>query len=414
MSGLFWMHSYGAYVVLLQQDFDWSKTLVAGAFALTRLESGFLGPLQGWLTDKYGPRIVLAIGNFLFGIGFILFAFVDSVLTFYAVSVLIALGASLGGFATLMVAIVHWFHRHRAKAVAGAQLGFSLGGIAVPLLILMLELFGWRTTAFLSGVLILVVTMPLGIGIRHRPEQHGLLPDGHLDLPISDDPREHAEVARFNAMEAMRTKSFWFLTLGHTCALLSIATISVHLIPHLNQGLGYSLTKAGLIVTLITIFQLIGQLVGGYLGDRFEKRFLCALCLFGHAVAMFVVVLTESFTWIVFFAVVQGLAWGIRAPLIISIRAEYFGPRFFGTILGFSSLILMVGMSVGPIVTGFMADTLGNYVLGFCAMGAMCFVGAILFIFATKPETNNSPEAIKRRWQYARRKLERKRFASNR
>ena len=51
LSGLLWMHSYGAYVVLLQEEFGWSKALVAGAFALTRIESGILGPLQGWLTD---------------------------------------------------------------------------------------------------------------------------------------------------------------------------------------------------------------------------------------------------------------------------------------------------------------------------------------------------------------------------
>ena len=409
MSGLFWMHSYGAYVVLLQQDFGWSKTIVSGAFALTRLESGFLGPLQGWLTDKYEPRAVLAVGNFLFGIGFILFAFVDSIFTFYVVSILIALGASLGGFATLMVAIVHWFNRHRVKAVAGAQLGFSLGGIAVPLLILMLDSFGWRVTAFLSGVLILVVTMPLGIGIRHRPEQHGLQPDGSLHLPIQDDAKTYSEVARFNAMEAIRTSSFWFLTLGHACALLSISTLSVHLIPHLNEGLGFSLAEAGVVVMLITIFQMIGQLIGGYLGDRIEKRYLCALCLLGHALTLMIVVFSKNDWSIVVFAVFHGLSWGIRAPLIISIRAEYFGPRFFGTILGFSSLILMVGMSLGPIVAGVMADHSGNYIAGFSAMSGMCVVGAVLFVFAKPPKTNDSPEAIKRRWQYARRKLERKR-----
>ena len=49
LSSLLWMQSYGAYVVLLQQEFDWSKTVVAGAFALTRIESGLLGPIQGRL-----------------------------------------------------------------------------------------------------------------------------------------------------------------------------------------------------------------------------------------------------------------------------------------------------------------------------------------------------------------------------
>ena len=79
------MQSYGAYVVLLQQEFGWSKTLVAGAFAFTRIESGILGPVQGWLVDRYGPRSVLTVGTVLFGIGFMMFSQVDTLLEFYLV-----------------------------------------------------------------------------------------------------------------------------------------------------------------------------------------------------------------------------------------------------------------------------------------------------------------------------------------
>ena len=125
--------------------------MVAGAFALTRIESGILGPLQGWLVDRFGPRAILTIGTVLFGVGFILFGQVESLLTFYLTFALIALGASLGGFATLMVAIVNWFSRHRSKAIAVSQLGFSLGGLSVPLIIWALEAFGWRATAVVSG-----------------------------------------------------------------------------------------------------------------------------------------------------------------------------------------------------------------------------------------------------------------------
>ena len=135
LAAVLWMQSYGAYMVLLQQDFGWSKAMVAGAFALTRIESGILGPLQGWLVDRFGPRAILTIGTVLFGVGFILFGQVESLLTFYLTFALIALGASLGGFATLMVAIVNWFSRHRSKAIAVSQLGFSLGGLSVPLII---------------------------------------------------------------------------------------------------------------------------------------------------------------------------------------------------------------------------------------------------------------------------------------
>tara|TARA_Y100000031_G_C8251863_1_gene400896 strand:+ start:8401 stop:8916 length:516 start_codon:yes stop_codon:yes gene_type:complete len=81
IAGVLWMQSFGAYTVLLQREFGWSKAVVSGAFALTRVESGLLGPLQGWLVDHYGPRAILRIGLILFGLGFMLFSQVNSVLT---------------------------------------------------------------------------------------------------------------------------------------------------------------------------------------------------------------------------------------------------------------------------------------------------------------------------------------------
>ena len=155
LAGSLWMQSYGAYAVLLQEDFGWSKTLIAGAFALTRVESGVLGPFQGWLCDRFGPRIVLHSGTLMFGVGFMLFSQVQSVLAFYLPFALIAVGSSLGGFATLMVSIVNWFDRHRAKAVALSQPGYSLGGLCVPIVVFALEGFGWRATAFASGIIVI-------------------------------------------------------------------------------------------------------------------------------------------------------------------------------------------------------------------------------------------------------------------
>ena len=81
LAAVLWMQSYGIYMVYLLEEFGWSKTLLAGEFALTRVESGILGPLQGWLADRFGPRMVLTIGTVIFGIGFIAFRRVDSLTT---------------------------------------------------------------------------------------------------------------------------------------------------------------------------------------------------------------------------------------------------------------------------------------------------------------------------------------------
>ena len=166
------MHSYGGYALKLQADFGWSMSVLSLAFALTRLESGLLGPIQGWLVDRYGPRRILIIGTLIFAMGFFIFSLVESITTYFVAFILIALGSSLGGFATLMVSIVSWFDAHRAKAVAMSQIGFSAGGLCVPFVMMGLEAFGWRSMALYSSILIFMVGLPLVSLVRHRAEDY--------------------------------------------------------------------------------------------------------------------------------------------------------------------------------------------------------------------------------------------------
>ncbi len=393
LAGVLWMQSYGAYMVFLLDDFGWSKALVAGAFALTRIESGILGPLQGWLVDRFGPRLILSIGTVMFGVGFMLFSLVDSLLTFYLCFVLIALGSSLGGFATLMVSIVAWFNRHRAKAIAISQLGFSIGGLSVPLVVYFLQTYGWRTTAFLSGVVVIVIGLPLVQMIRHRPEDHGELPDGQRPVeepPTAETGEPLPQHRDFTAREAMRTPAFWLISLGHALALLTVSAVMVHLIAHLTESLDYSVAEAGGVVALLTGFMMLGQLSGGYLGDRFNKRFICAACMVAHAAGLLLVTFAGSFSApvlpVLAFTLLHGLAWGTRGPLMVALRADYFGPSSFGTIMGFSSLIVMLGMSGGPVFAGLMADIYGNYQLGLGVLAGLSLLGSFAFLAALPPQ----------------------------
>ena len=385
LAGLLWMQSYGAYVVLLRAEFGWSAALVAGAFAMTRIESGILGPLQGWLTDRYGPRVILGIGTVIFGVGFMLFSQVESLLAFYLTFALIALGSSLGGFATVMVAIVNWFNRHRAKAVAVSQIGFSLGGLCVPLVILSLEAFGWRATAFYSGVIVIVVGLPLTMLVRHRPGDYGDAVDGGGVPDGADGKPLPVAGPDFTARQAMGTAAFWLVSVGHASALLTVSSVMVHLVPHLTAGLNYSLANAGLVVSLMTVFQMAGQIGGGFLGDRFNKRLICVICMLSHMAALLLLAHADSWWMVVMFAVLHGLAWGVRGPQMVALRADYFGVSSFGTIMGFSSLIVMLGMSIGPIFAGYLYDIQGSYTLAFTVMGLSAMAGSLCFALAVSP-----------------------------
>ena len=389
--GSLMIHSFTAYFPLLQTQFGWSRSVLSGAFALSRAESGLLGPLQGWLIDKFGPRIMVRGGMLLFGLGFIMFSTLDSVLDYYVAFLLMALGSSVGGFLTVATTVVNWFERRRGVAMGIAMSGFGIGGLLVPAIAWSLTELGWRPTAFISGVVIILLGVPLGQLFRHRPEQYGYLPDGDSpdEAGASEATRRNTpqadHVEGFTAAEAMRTPAFWLLSLGHSLALLTVGAVSLHLVPHIQESVGLSLTAASGAVAVMTVFNIVGQIGGGFLGDRFSKRMLAALAMLVHSVAMLTLAFASSVPMVYAFAVMHGTAWGVRGPMMTTIRADYFGRAAFATIMGFSSLVVMVGMTSGPLFAGFMADLFDGYRVPFVVIAALTGIGSLFFAIAAPP-----------------------------
>lgn len=386
--GALMFHAYGAYVVLLREEFGWSKTLFSAAFSMARAESGILGPVQGWLTDRFGPRVLIRTGMVVFAIGLMLMSQIDSPLTFFATFFLMAIGSSLGGYLPLGVAIVGWFRRRRSLALSISATGLPVGGLLMPLIVASLTRFGWRWTAFISGLLVLVVGLPLAQIIRHRPEAYGLRPDGDTEPDEAASMKgSRAPAARpdFTAREAIRTPAFWYVSLGHGSALLVVSAVMVHLIVHVTERLGYSLAQSASVVVLMTVMQGLGQVTGGLLGDRYSKRLISAACMLAHAAGLFVLAFATQFWMVLLFAVLHGLGWGIRGPLMSAIRADYFGAGSFGTITGISSMVVMFGMMAGPLVAGILADRTGSYELGFSILAVLAGMGSIFFVLARRP-----------------------------
>ena len=392
------IHSFTAYFPLLQTQFGWSRAVLSGAFALSRAESGILGPLQGWLIDKFGPRMMVRVGMLMFGAGFILFSQTDSVLDYYLTFALMAAGSSIAGFLPVATTVVNWFERRRGVAMGIAMSGFGVGGLLVPAVAWSLISLGWRPTAFFSGVLIILVGLPIAQLMRQRPEQYGYLPDGaSSSTPQSEEDSSQEllqpsvtlnqdEVDGFTAREAMRTPAFWLLSFGHSMALFTVGAVSLHLIPHIIESVGVSVTTASGAVVVMTIFNILGQLGGGFLGDRVSKRLLAAAAMLVHSVALLILAYATTLLPVYIFAVLHGTAWGVRGPMMTTIRADYFGRASFATIMGFSSLIVMVGMTSGPLIAGFLADIFDGYRVGFIVIAAITGVGSLFFVLAREPK----------------------------
>ncbi len=379
-------HAFGAYVVLLRGEFGWSATLVSAAVVFTRIEDGILGPVQGWLIDRYGPRTIMRVGLVMYGIGFMLFSQLNSPLVYFLTFALLSTGANLGGFIALQVAVVNWFDARRATAIALLSVGLSFAGLSSSIVIVALDQFGWRTVAFASGVLVLVVGLPLAQLVRHRPEEFGAVPDGVRSPAAVAHALAHpvARPVDFTPREAMRTAAFWFLSLGHASGVLVVGAMTVHLVPHLTN-IGYSLGASSFIVALIPLSMLGGRVIAVAVGDWGDKRVVAATSMVGHVVAPLLLVFAQHFIMVVAFAVILGVSWATRGPVVQTMRADYFGRASFGTIMGFSSMVIMIGSIAGPIIPARLVDITGGYEAGFTTIAIIAALGCLFFMLAVRP-----------------------------
>ena len=285
------------------------------------------------------------------------------------------------------MAVVQWFERKRARALSAMGFGLALGGLALPVVAWSMQAFGWRLTAFASGVLVILIGLPLSRVIKSRPEDHGETLDG---LPPEPPPLTGMQPLRpaqreFTVRQALRTRAFWLLASGHGLALLIVTAVNVHAISHMKEGLGYSVAQASLVITLMTVCQALGVLLGYAIGDRFEKRYVAAVCMLMHAAGMLMLTYALGNTMLVLFAVLHGTAWGLRGPFMQAIRADYFGRNAIGMIMGLSGVVIALGQVGGPLIAGAMADAFGNYRAGFTVLAILAGLGSVLFVLARKP-----------------------------
>src|SRR5690625_1912887 len=381
IQALLFFQSFGLYAPFWMAEFGWSRITTSLIHSLHRTESGLLGPLHGWLIQRFSPQRVVILGMVLLGVGFVALGFVQNFVQFITVFLAMAIGASLSGFMSLMTLIVNWFEKYRSRAMAMVSLGMSIGGLLVPALAWLIVNYGWRPVSIGSDVLYLLLAWPLSRIMVSEPEAVGLRPDGEPAPEVSaraaSKPREER---RPKARSALRSKEFWLLSIGHSNALAIVGAVTVHFVIYVQETLELPVTTAAAMLTLITVCQMGGQVAGGFLGDRVDKRWLAASGMGMHAAAMVILVWAGSAAAVVVAAVLHGFAWGLRGPLMSAMRADYFGRRAFAMVMGYSSLVLMVGSVLGPLIVGVIADTTGQYSLAFAALAVIGSIGVVAFL----------------------------------
>ena len=266
---------------VLRGRFGWTPDQLQWAFAFTRIEGGIMGPIEGFLVERLGSRRMVLIGLLMLGAGFLMFSRIDELWQLFGVFVLMSLGAALGSWLPMMTVLNHWFVRQRSRAMGLAMEGWAIGGIVLlPLMAWAIggiegdqpERFGWRATAAGIGAIIILLAFPFSRLVRNRPEEYGYHPDG--DKPAQAVEKTAPSPASLPAageggltwQEALRTKSFWIISIGHGASTIIPVSVAVHLGLILDDR-GISLQMMAWIVVTTTgvsaIFHTCGWLHRG-------------------------------------------------------------------------------------------------------------------------------------------------------
>ncbi len=393
-SGPIWS-GVGIWVKALEGPMGWSRTQLTGAFSLAQLEGSFIGPVLGYLTDRFGSRRMVLTGMLIIGGGFMLFSYTTNLAMFYVAYSVIMFGAAAGTYLPLMASVNRWFVRKRGIAMAVAGEGYFIGGIAlVPILAWAVnpDHSGWEVTSRGIGIVFLAIAWPISRLIRNSPEEYGLRPDGD---PPSGGPAEQlatgtalrvtgGDAPDFTAREAMRTPSFWLISLGHGLCAMMIATTSVHMVPLLTDQ-GLSLQMASYVWAAAMGVGAMSALLGGYVGDRVPKHLALFVFATIQGAGFALAVAVDSAATGFLFAVVFGFGNGGRNPLVTAIRGDYFGKRAFATITGISTAPLYILTLVAPLFAAALFDIRDSYTIPFSVLGALGLFSGFLFLMARRP-----------------------------
>ena len=393
-SGPIWS-GVGVWVKALEGPMGWSRTQLTGAFSLAQLEGSFVGPVLGYLTDRFGSKRMVLTGLLIIGGGFLLFSYTTSLAMFYVAYSIIMFGAAAGTFLPLMASVNKWFVRKRGIAMAVAGEGYFIGGIAlIPILAWAVnpDHHGWEVTSRGIGIIFLAIAWPISRFIRNSPEEYGLHPDGDTRSQGTGEDLTAGRVApvtgvdtpEFTAREAIRTPTFWLISFGHGLCAMMIATMSVHMVPMLTDQ-GLSLQMASYIWAAAMAVGAVSALLGGYVGDRVPKHLALFVFATIQGAGFTLAVGADSAATGFLFAAVFGFGNGGRNPLVTAIRGDYFGKRAFATITGISTAPLYILTLVAPLFAAALFDIRESYTIPFSVLGALGLLSGFLFLMAKKP-----------------------------
>ena len=357
------LFTYGVLMTELEKEFGWSRTLLSSIGAAGWLAWGVLAIPGGFLNDRLGPRIVLGVNGFIFGIGFILFSKSSEVWHLFLIFIFfIGAGLSTHDISTLST-IAKWFESKRGLMTSIAKIGTAMGQLVMPPLIAFLIVsFGWRTATFYLGI-------AASIGLV-------------LAASIMSAPKNSNQTSKIDetVVERLDKKVFNLLAFCQFCIFFAMFTTMTHIAAH-GLSVGLSLKDSALLLSTIGFSSIFGRLSIGILADRLGGKKTYIICLLPMTMALFTIPFTDNILFIYFLLCLYGFSHGGHFTIAPFIIAENFGLKNLGAVFGKITFFGAMGSVTGPIVAGAIFDLTQSYYYAFLLVGVLAMISMFTIIY---------------------------------
>ena len=373
-------YAFSALLAPMREDLGWSVSTLTGGFSAGLIVMGLAAPAVGIWLDRHGPRLLMTAGSIL-GTGLVIaWSQVSSVWAYYLIWIGIGLAMSATLYEPAFTTVTAWFERDRARAILIITIlaGFA-STIFLPLTGWFEARWGWRD-ALLALAAILGVSTIFGhaLVLRRRPEDLGLQVDGRPEARESTGATVRTRPG-FQLGEAIRDRSFWWITSGFFLETISSIAIGVHMIPFLIER-GESAAFAATATGLIGAAQVVARIAATVLTKRVSQAALTAV-LFGMQVVAIVILLEwETRAGILVSVLIFGAGRGVVTLMRPGLVVEYFGRTAFGAISGTMSFFITFARGLAPIGAGLAYVWWGDYRPVFWLLAVIAGLGALAML----------------------------------
>ncbi|MCD9028233.1 MFS transporter [Luteimonas sp. BDR2-5] len=365
--------SLGLFVQPIALDTGIGIAAISFALAVGQFVWGAVQPVFGAIADQRGSGRVLVAGGLLLFAGMALAPLFASgwglLLTLGLVS---AAGAGAGSFSILIGSTARAIPAEKRSMASGViNAGGSFGQfLYAPFASAMIGAFGWMAAAWAMAATALA-TLPLAWPLRRRRATTQPV-DGAQPIAALDD----GIGLRTQLAVALRDRSYWLLHLGFFTCGFHIAFLVTHL-PTEIALCGLSPGVSATALALIGLFNILGSIGAGWLGQRFRMKWLLTAIYASRALMILAYVLSPPTpTTFFLFAVGLGMSWLATVPPTAGLVGKLFGPRYLATLFGLTLLSHQTGAFFGAWLGGLAIEHLGSYLWMWYADMALALLAA--------------------------------------